>query len=397
MRLKTASAVFAGVAAALLLSCGKSPLDTAGNPTPSILSISLQADTVVFASWTQCPDPDFEAYILWRSLSPGIQADPSKADTAFIFSSDPLQNTWSDVSVVPGETYWYSAETRNTSQLSAWSNELPITIPLNVPDNLTVFFIDPSYASLSGDAILVRTPGGFNYLIDGGDYRSYWSCGEDRILPMLDSLGITHLDGILATHPHSDHIGGLSDVIDAIPVDRVWDCGWTGEASSTYEYFLETIESSDAEYIVAGRGMTLDWDPDLVVEVISPEMYPGTGEVNNASIVIHLEYKEVAFLFTGDLQTEDGEDQVLALYDPEDLKADVLKIGHHGSSDATSNAWLDAVDPSLAAIEVGSGNPYGHPHPELLNRLSSRGIPVYRTDQDGTFVVTTDGFDITVF
>lgn len=105
----------------------------------------------------------------------------------------------------------------------------------------------------------------------------------------------------------------------------------------------------------------------------------------------------MTFLFTGDLETDGGEDVVLAHYTPEQLSADVLKVGHHGSSDATSNAWLDAVDPSLAAIEVGSGNSYGHPHSELLQRLSSRGIPVYRTDQDGTFVVTTDGFDITVF
>jgi len=397
MRSRIAYAVVLSLVAVTFLSCGNTPLDTAGNPTPSVLAIQLLADSTVFASWNQCPDPDFEVYILWRSLSPGIQADPSQADTAFIFQNDPLLNTWTDFSVVPGKTYWYAIETRNSSQLSSWSNELIITIPLNVPDNLTVFFIDPSYGSLSGDAMLVRTPGGFNYLIDGGDYRSYWNCGEDRILPLLDSLGITHLDGIVATHPHSDHIGGLSDVLEAIPVDRVWDCGWTGEVSSAYEYFLETVASSGAEYIVAGRGMTLEWDPDLVIRVLNPEMYPGTGEMNNSSIVIRLEYKDVAFLFTGDLQTQDGEEELLSLYSPQDLQADILKIGHHGSSDATSNAWLDAVDPSYAAIEVGEGNVYGHPHQELLNRLASRGIPVYRTDQDGTFVMTTDGFDITVF
>ncbi len=133
------------------------------------------------------------------------------------------------------------------------------------------------------------------------------------------------------------------------------------------------------------------------MEILHPEGYPGSGDINNASIVIRLTYEEVTFLFTGDLETDGGEDVVLAHYTPEQLSADVLKVGHHGSSDATSNAWLDAVDPSLAAIEVGSGNSYGHPHSELLQRLSSRGIPVYRTDQDGTFVVTTDGFDITVF
>lgn len=381
----------------IVLSCGTSPTDSAGTPTPSVLGIALQADTAVYASWNQCPDPDFDKYVLWRSLSPGIEANPSLADTAFILDSGSQQNVHTDTGVVPGESYWYAVETRNTAGLSAWSNEAGITIPLNEPDNLTVFFIDPSYGSLSGDAMLVRTPGGFNYLIDGGDYRSYWSCGEDRILPLLDSLGITHLDGIVATHPHSDHIGGLSDVIDAMPVHKVWDCGWTGEVSGAYEYFLNTVASSSAEYIVGQRGMILNWDPDLQVEILHPEGYPGSGGINNASIVIRLTYEEVTFLFTGDLETDGGEDVVLAHYTPEQLRADVLKVGHHGSSDATSNAWLDAVEPSLAAIEVGSGNSYGHPHQELLQRLSSRGIPVYRTDQDGTFVVTTDGFDITVF
>ncbi|HOP27306.1 MAG TPA: ComEC/Rec2 family competence protein [Candidatus Sabulitectum sp.] len=390
---------FALAALFLTLSCGETPTDTGGGlPTPSSLSIQLHADTSVYASWTQCPDGDFDAYILWRSGSAGIAADPSQAQAVAIFQNNPLQNTLTDTTVVPGETYWYALETRNTSLLSSWSNEESLTVPLNEPENLTVFFIDPSYGSLSGDAILVRTPNGSSYLIDGGDYRSYWSCGEDRILPLLDSLGITELDGIVATHPHSDHIGGLSDVIDAMPVEKVWDCGWTGEASSAYEYFLETVADSDAEYIVGHRGMTLNWDPDLTVVILNPEAYPGTGDMmNNASIVIRITFEGVSMLFTGDLETDDGEDVLLSLYTPEQLRADVLKVGHHGSYTSTSSQWLDAVDPSIAAIEVGSGNPYGHPHSEVLNRLDSRGIPVYRTDQDGTFVVTTDGIDITVF
>ena len=380
-----------------VLSCGDSPLDQAGDPTSSFLSVSLHSDSVVYASWNQCSDNDFDAYILWRSEYAGIQADPSVAIALKVFSGDPLQLTWFDSTVVPGETYWYVLETRNTSQLSAWSNELSLTIPLNEPDNLTVFFIDPSYGSLSGDAMLIRTPNGFNYLIDGGDRRSDWNCGDDRILPMLDSLGITHLDGIVGTHPHSDHIGGLIAVLQEIPVYKVWDCGWTGDASGTYEDFLWEIQASGAEYIEGYRGMVLDWDPDLQIEILHPQPSPGTGNMNTSSIVIRMTFESVTFLFTGDLETDDGEDDVLSYYLPEDLRADVLKVGHHGSSDATGNAWLDAVEPSYAAIEVGSGNPYGHPHSELLNRLDSRGIPVYRTDQDGTFVITTDGTDITVF
>ena len=143
--------------------------------------------------------------------------------------------------------------------------------------------------------------------------------------------------------------------------------------------------------------MNLDWDPDLQVEILHPEGYPGTGEINNSSIVIHLTYEDVSFLFTGDLETDDGETEILSNYTADQLQADVLKVGHHGSFTSTSSAWLDAVDPSIAAIEVGSGNLYGHPHSEVLNRLDSRGIPVYRTDVHGTFVITTDGNEITVF
>ncbi len=390
--------IIAGVfSLAILLSCGDSPVESAGEPTPSILSIQLYNDSLVYTSWTQCPDSDFETYILWQSLSAGIQADPSQALAIKIITGNPLQNTWFDSTATPGESYWYVLETRNEAGNSSWSNELGITLPLNEPDNLTVFFIDPSYGSKSGDAMLIRTPNGFNYLIDGGDRSYTWSCGDDVILPLLDSLGITHLDGIVGTHPHADHIGGLIAVLEEIPVTKVWDCGWTGAASGTYEEFLYTIQSSGAQYIQGSRGMTLDWDPDLQVRILHPEQSPGSGNMNNASILIHITFEDVSFLFTGDLETDDGEDGVLAYYSPDDLKADILKVGHHGSSDATSNAWLDAVQPSYAAIEVGSGNPYGHPHGELLYRLDSRGIPVYRTDQDGTFVITTDGTDITVF
>ncbi len=381
----------------LAVSCGDSPSDYSGNPAPSVLTVQLHADTAVYTSWTQCPNHDFNAYVLWRSQSPGIHEDPSQARAVRIVSNDPLQNTWIDETAEPGIHYWYALETRNEALLSSWSNEADLTVPVNEPGNLTVVFIDPSHGDLSGDAILVRTPSGNNYLIDGGSWTPAWSCGEDRILPLLDSLGIDRLEGMVATHPHSDHVGGLSDVLDAMPVDRVWDCAWKGEASGAYEYFLNSVEHSDAEYIPTYRDMILDWDPELTVKVLNPEKEPSSGNQNNASIVIRVTFKSVSFLFTGDLETDGGEDVILNLYSPDEIQATVLKVGHHGSYTSTSNSWLDAVDPSYAAIEVGSGNPYGHPHSEVINRLDSRRIPTFRTDRDGTFVFTTDGYDIVTY
>ncbi len=108
-------------------------------------------------------------------------------------------------------------------------------------------------------------------------------------------------------------------------------------------------------------------------------------------------FNQVSFLFAGDLETEEGETGVLAAFSPYELRADVIKAGHHGSDDATGNPWLDAVQPSYGVIEVGAGNPYGHPHQELLERLSEAGVTTYRTDLNGTVRIETDGQSIFVY
>jgi beta-lactamase superfamily II metal-dependent hydrolase len=263
-------------------------------------------------------------------------------------------------------------------------------------DPLTVFFIDPTYSDYSGDAMLVLTPDGRSYLVDGGEKGSDppWDCGETRVLPLLDSLGITHLDGIVATHPHSDHIGGLLAVLENVEVDVVWDSGWPYSASSLYEQFLEAVEESGAAYVVPRRGDAIDWGPELEVTVLHPEDPLDPSNMNNASLVLLVSYQDVSFLLAGDLETEGGEDGILddlASGDIESVSAQVLKVGHHGSYTSTSTQWLAAVSPLWAAIEVGAGNPYGHPHGEVLSRLYGRDIDVFRTDLLGTFFISTDG------
>jgi competence protein ComEC len=264
-------------------------------------------------------------------------------------------------------------------------------------DPLVVFFIDPTFDEYSGDAILVCTPGGRHYLIDGGMYSTWdpqWDCGSERILPLLDSLGVTYLDGVVGTHPDADHIGGLISVFETLDVVRAYDSGWPYGGTWVYADYLESIEGNISEYIVPRTGDLLDWGPELSVQVLHPSEPLSPSNTNNASIVIRLVYGETAFLFTGDLETDGGEDSVLASIPPEDLSADVLKVAHHGSWTSTCNAWLAAVDPSIAAICVGAGNPYGHPHGEVLDRLAARGITVYRTDVDGTFYISSDGTDL---
>ncbi len=366
-------------------------------PTASVLSGSYTGTGTfgqISLNWTGCPDSDFQEYRLYRSLSTGIQQDPSSASLVDQ-SGDQSHLQFSDNSVAGLTTYYYALETTDNTGLSAWSNEIQVTTPDLTP-RLTVFFIDPSHDQLSGDAILVRTPSYRYYLIDGGDRKSGWSCGYDRILPLLDSLGVDSLDGIVGTHPHSDHIGGLIGVLNSIPVGTVWDSGFP-YSTQTYLDYLDAIDGNGADYIIPSMGDMLDWDDDLQVECIHCD--PSAGSANNASIVLRVTFQDVSFLFTGDLETDGGEDEILyelsqGLID--DISADVLKVGHHGSSTSTSQQWLEAVDPDYAAIEVGYGNPYGHPHAEVINRLQNYGVQIYRTDLDGTFIITTDGSDIQV-
>jgi beta-lactamase superfamily II metal-dependent hydrolase len=371
-------------------------------PAPSVLSAAYTGDDIwpqITLAWTQCPNPDFQSYSLYRSEQPDIEEDSSQAELVRVFpNSGDLSYEDNDLeSLTP---YYYAICTRNNAGETAWSNEVPVDVPPLTP-TMTVFFIDPSYGSLSGDAILLRTPGNSYYLIDGGNRNSTWSCGEDRILPLLDSLGVTELDGIVATHPHADHIGGLIAVLDSLPVGTVWDSGYPYTTQTYYEY-LDAIDANGSDFVTPRRGDLLDWDGLLTVEClhpVEPLTANGGDPVNNASIVLRVTLGDASFLFTGDLETDGGEEvilQALAQGDIDDITADVLKVGHHGSNTSTSYAWLQAVQPSIAAIEVGIGNPYGHPHPTIIQRLENYGAEIHRTDLEGTFILTTDGSSIAV-
>ena len=347
--------------------------------------------------WTECPDSDFYRYNLYRSNTPDIEGNPSSAE--IVSTSEEIGNTDYEDNEVEGLTpYYYAVETLNESQLSSWSNEVSVTTPDLTP-RLTVFFIDPSHNDYySGDAILLRTPDNNYYLIDGGDRAGSWSCGIEKVLPLLDSLGADSLDGIVATHPHSDHIGGLIGVLENVPVATVWDSGFP-YSTATYLAYLQAIDDNGSDFITPRRGDLLNWDENLTVECIHP-VEPLGGDANNASIVLRITFENVSFLFTGDLETTGGENVILSALSQgliDDISADVLKVGHHGSSTSTSYSWLQAVDPDYAAIEVGYGNPYGHPHTEVVQRLENYGALVYRTDQDGTFIMSTDGNTLEVY
>ncbi|MBC7249438.1 MAG: MBL fold metallo-hydrolase [Anaerolineae bacterium] len=250
---------------------------------------------------------------------------------------------------------------------------------------LTVLFLDIG----QGDSILVFSPGGRTMLIDGGNSSRD---ANEVIIPTLQAHGYTQLDYLVATHPDQDHIGGLVDVLQEVPVHYALLTGQE-HTTQTYENFLMQVSRLKNEGqltpVQARRGTSLELDPALQVEVLAPDDEAVESlDTNNASIIIRLTYGTVSFLFTGDAEAEE-ESWLLAQGD--DLRSQILKVSHHGSKAGTGEALLNAVQPEVAIISVGEGNRYGHPSSQVIERLVRRGISIYRTDEQGTITVTTDG------
>ena len=190
---------------------------------------------------------------------------------------------------------------------------------------------------------------------------------------------------MVATHPHSDHIGGLVDVLGSIPVTKVVTNGQPN-TTGVYEKFLDGIANAKAEYIEAKRGDTLQAG-SLSFQVLSP-VSSASGDINNNSLVLRLVIGKVVFLLIGDSQT-DAEASMITAQLP--LNADILKVGHHGSRTSSSLAFLNQVKPAVAVYMAGVNNSYGHPHPETIASLKTVGAQIYGTDINGTVSITTDG------
>lgn len=248
--------------------------------------------------------------------------------------------------------------------------------------DLRVYFLDVG----QGDSSLILL-NGTAILIDAGETDK-----GDIVVSDLRALGVDHIDLLVATHPHSDHIGGMQEVLAAFPVGTVLDTGLPS-TSSVYEKFLRTLDLKNIPYVIAAQGQTIELDPALTVLVLSPSNKRLDGDLNANSIVLKVSYGNVSFLFTGDA----GRDAELALiktgYSPE---ATVLKVAHHGSSDATSPAFLSRVRPEVAIISLSADNPYGYPHSETLAVLAAAVPAVYRTDRDGNVLVQSDGVSYSV-
>jgi competence protein ComEC len=274
-----------------------------------------------------------------------------------------------------------------TGLLSAGCIELPggrpgTSLRANTTGDLRMYVLDVGQGDSS--VILFKDK---VILIDSGEADQ-----GDRVVSDLQKLGVTRIDLLVATHPHSDHIGGMQKVLAQFPVGKVLDSGLPS-TSSLYEQFLATVDERNIPYTVAVQGETLDLDPSLNILVLSPPREPIGGDLNTNSIAFRITYGTVSFLYTGDATTA-AEDAMLQSGYP--LDAQVLKVGHHGSSGSSSAAFLSRADPEVAVISVGEGNDYGHPHRETLDRLKSAGTLVLRTDLDGTILIESNGTTFSV-
>lgn len=255
------------------------------------------------------------------------------------------------------------------------------SMPGATDGKLRAYFLDVG----QGDSSVILF-GNRTVLIDAGE-REY----GDVVVDDLRALGVDHIDLLVATHPHSDHIGGMQEVLSSFPVTEVLDSGLP-HTSSLYENFLDEIQARHINYSVARRGDTIDLD-DLRIFILSPPDTLIGDDLNDNSVVLRVSYGTFNLLFTGDAGKTAESQLVKTGYA---LDADVLKVSHHGSSDATGSAFLTRVDPDIAVISVGSENEYGHPHAETIDRLEATGVKIYRTDIDGTILVVSDGSSFSV-
>lgn len=241
---------------------------------------------------------------------------------------------------------------------------------------LTVHFLNVD----QGDSILIKYENK-SMLIDAGE-----SDQGDVVLDYLHDQGISTLDYVIATHPHSDHIGGMNDVLNNFKVEHFIDSGFP-HTSKTYENMLTTIDKKNIPFETSKRGDKINFAPGIDVEVLNPGTTYYSDDLNQNAVVLKVTDGKVSFLLMGDAGLDAENDIIKAGYN---VDADILKVGHHGSRSASGETFISTVSPSVSVIEVGAGNDYGHPNAEVLERLQ-KASRVYRTDLDGTVTVTTDG------
>jgi len=240
-----------------------------------------------------------------------------------------------------------------------------------------------------GDAILLEFPGGKRMLVDAGPLSQRFNAGERIIAPFLKRKGITHLEYLLITHSHSDHLGGTLALLQSIRVDTIVMSPFRG-SSYQVRSILQAAEENNVGQKVLRAGSQIALDSRARVYSLYPEHSAAKiKNLNNSSIVLKVVYGSSSVLLVGDAEVVD-ENKMVRRYD-DFLKSDVLKVGHHGSYSSTSEEFLKIVHPHKALVSVGIHNRFRHPSPITMQRLAAHAIEISRTDQKGAIIFESDG------
>ena len=234
-----------------------------------------------------------------------------------------------------------------------------------------------------------------SFLLEFGNETALIDCGTNSagedIVQYLQQKGITQIDYVFGTHPHDDHMGGMLDVITQFEIGKIIIPNIKEEHAQTnwYKKLIKEIKDGDyqVEYVELDAIYSLG---DAEIMVIGPISDPG-NEKNNYSTVLKVSFGDNQIIFTGDAETPVERE---ILQSGQDIQAEILKVGHHGSDTSNSTEWLEAINPTYALISCGLGNKHEHPIEEVMQRFEERGIKVYRTDECGTVVVTITETDI---
>lgn len=259
-------------------------------------------------------------------------------------------------------------ETLNTEKVSVTAGH-----------EMRVHFIDVG----QGDSIFIESPNGKTMLVDGG----VKGAGQ-KVVSYLKELGVNKLDIVVATHPDADHIGGLIPVLNSIDIGQFYDSGKV-HTSQTFEEMLTLIDTKNIPYNVPKTGDSIAFDDDINVKVLNANEH--ATDNNDASIVLKVTYGNVSFLLTADAGIALEKEMM-----QNDVKATILKAGHHGSNTSSSPEFIQKVHPEVTILGYGEGNKYGHPHAEVVERLQAIGSKIYATAEAGTVIVSTDGVNYDV-
>lgn len=251
------------------------------------------------------------------------------------------------------------------------------TNKIDTTGKLAVHYLDIG----QGSSQLLISPTGKVMLIDTGDIDK-----ESIMLGHLEDYGINKIDILVLSHAHADHIGTASTIINKVDVGKIY-MPKASNTTKTYETLLKTIKNKGLKVTTAKAGITLDWDEQIQVKMLAP-VKAAYEDLNDTSAVVKVTYGQHSYIFTGDAERESEKDM---LNSNADLSSTVLSVGHHGSNSSSTSSFLNKVKPTYAVIQVGKDNKYGHPTEGALNRLSKKGIQIYRNDLNGTVSSVTDG------